>query len=332
MIAMRVFDPGDIANHALRAEAIRPPEPGEDEVLIRIDACGVCRTDLHIAEGDIKAAMYPITPGHQVVGRVAQTGKSVKSLRIGDRVGVAWLYSACGVCAACIRGEENLCRLAKFTGKDVNGGFAEFMVVKEKYALRLPNAFSDIEAAPLLCAGIIGYRAMKVAGVQPGEKVGLVGFGASAHLTLQLLSHQDCHCYVMTRSVNHRKHAEELGAVWVGGIDENIAEPLDRAIIFAPAGELVPKTLEKVRPGGVVVINAVFMTTIPAMEYRLLYEERVLRSVANATRQDAKEFLDIAAKSGMKIATNAYPLNEATRALIDLKESRIVGEAVLVMN
>lgn len=328
---MRVFDPGDIENHPLKAKTIQTPEPGDGEIRIKIEACGVCRTDLHIAEGELKAAMYPITPGHQVVGRVEKTGKGVKLLHIGERVGVPWLFSTCGVCVACSRGEENLCRLAKFTGKDVDGGFAEAMVVKEDFALRLPGNFPNVEAAPLLCAGIIGYRAMKVAGVRPGEKVGLVGFGASAHIVLQLLNHQGCQGYVMTRSMNHRRLADELGARWTGEMDQCMDEPLDRAIIFAPAGELVPKTLEKVRPGGVVTINAVYMTEVPAMEYRLIYDERVLRSVANATRKDAVEFLNIAEKIAIHVTTNAYPLKDATRALVDLKASRIVGEAVLVM-
>ena len=329
---MQVTKPGAIESHPLQLARIKFPEPKQDEVLIKIRTCGVCHTDLHIAEGELKASHYPITPGHQVVGEIEKVGMGVKSLQLGDRVGVPWLNSTCSKCDACCRGEENLCELVKFTGLDVDGGYAEYISVKESFALRLPPIFTDIEAAPLLCAGIIGFRALKIAGVQPGEKVGLIGFGASAHIALQLLNYRNCQTYVFTRSDNHRKHAEELGAKWVGGIEEKIDGCLDRAIIFAPAGSLVPLALEKIRPGGVVAINAVFMSAIPMMEYRLIYGERVLQSVANATRKDGEEFLSEAARIGIKVTTCEYPLEDATRALIDLKAGEVVGEAVLVVS
>lgn len=331
MKAMRVIQPGKIEGHSLAFEEVTVPKPEAGEVLIKINVCGVCHTDLHVAEGDVKAARYPITPGHQVVGIVEELGAGVTKVNVGDRVGVPWLFSTCGHCDACQRGDENLCENAKFTGKDVDGGFAEFMIAKADFILRIPSLFSDVQAAPLLCAGIVGYRSVKVAGVQPGEKIGLVGFGASGHLVLQYLNSMKCKTYVFTRAENHRQHARELGAFWAGGIEEDLGTFLDRIIIFAPAGNLVQPSLGKVRTAGVVATNAVYMTPIPEMEYKWLYGERVLRSVANATREDGTEFLAAAEKYGIKTTTSVYPLADANQALKDLKTGKIVGEAILVM-
>lgn len=329
MKSMRIVHPGEIHSHPLEMQDLPIPEPRADEILIKIRTCGVCHTDLHEAEGELKTTFYPITPGHQVVGIVEDVGKNVSTVKIGDRVGVPWLYSTCGYCDACRRGDENLCENAQFTGKDVNGGYAEYMVAKEGFTLNIPLSFSDLDATPLLCAGIIGFRAMGIAGVKQGEKIGLVGYGASAHIVLQLLNHIKCQSYIFTRAENHRKNAVELGAVWAGGIEDKTIKDLDRMIIFAPAGSLVQPSLGKTRTGGVVAINAVYMTPIPEMEYKWIYGERVLRTVANATRQDGIDFLAEAESMGIKVTTKQYALEDANQALQDLKEGKIVGEAVL---
>jgi propanol-preferring alcohol dehydrogenase len=293
-------------------------------------ACGVCHTDLHIVEGDIHPPNLPITPGHQIVGSIDALGRDVAGVHIGDRVGIPWLYKTCRACEFCRRGEENLCLEARFTGFHCDGGFSEYMIADARYVLPLPSHLSNEQAAPLLCAGIIGYRSLHKADLQPGERLGLVGFGASAHLAIQIARSWGCEVYAFTRSQEHRQHAAELGAVWTGAIGDKLPKLLDRAVIFAPVGELVPNTLEYLRPGGTLAINAIHMSPIPTMEYRLIYGERTVRSVANATYRDGVDFLKLAEEIHIQSSVITYSLEEANRALLDLKHSRFKGEAVLI--
>jgi propanol-preferring alcohol dehydrogenase len=296
---------------------------------LHVKFCGICHTDLHTVEGDIHPPALPITPGHQVVGIVDALGSGVDNLKLGDRVGVPWLHWACGECEQCRRGDENLCPYARFTGFHVDGGYAEYLLAEARFVLPIPTAISEEQAAPLLCAGIIGYRSLRKADLNPGERLGLVGFGASAHLAIQIARYWGCEVYVFTRSPGHRRHAIELGAVWVGGMEDQPPKPLDRAVIFAPAGNLVPNALGKLRVGGTLAINAIHMSPIPEMAYSLIYGERTLRSVTNATYRDGVEFLQLAAAIPVRAEITIYPLAEANRALSDLKASKINGEAVL---
>ncbi len=305
------------------------PKPDPGQIRIRVQLCGVCHTDLHIVEGDIHPPVLPIVPGHQVVGIVDALGEGVTHLDLGRRVGVPWFHAACGECRYCLNGMENLCPEASFTGFQVNGGFAEFMLAKAKFVLPIPNQISDEQAAPLLCAGIIGYRSLLKADLQPGERLGLFGFGASAHLAIQVARFWDCEVYVFTRSPKHRDHAHQLGAAWVGGADDTPPKFLDRAVIFAPAGVLIPRALAKIRPGGTLAINAIHMTPIPEMSYDLIYGERTLRSVANATYKNGIEFLKLAEDIPIHATTQIYSLEQANQALVDVKHSRLNGEAVL---
>ncbi len=343
MQAMRLHRAAPAETNPLQLDEIPPPQPEPGQVLLKVLVCGVCHTDLHIAEGDLQPPRLPVTGdqqqaplilGHQVVAQVeaiGDEGKNPQNLRIGDKVGVPWLYSACGECSFCLSGQENLCPDAKFTGLDVDGGYAGYMVADARYVLKLPQRFSDEQAAPLLCAGIVGYRSLRLAEVKPGERLGLVGFGASAHLVLQVARHWGCKIYVFTRAEEHRRHALDLGADWAGGIEQPITRSLDRAILFAPSGRLVPPTLEKIRPGGTLAINAVTMDDIPSFPYELIYGERTLRSVANATYQDGVEFLQLADEIGLQPTTTLYPLEAANQALQDMKHSRLNGEAVLAI-
>ncbi len=305
------------------------PHPGSGQIRVRVKLCGACHTDIHTVEGDIHPPKMPIIPGHQVVGKIDALGKMVTKLEIGQRVGIPWFHSACGTCDYCLAGNQNLCAQAQFTGFHLDGGYAETMIAEAEAVLPLPATISDEQAAPLLCAGIIGYRSLRKADLQPGERLGLIGFGASAHIAIQVARHWDCEVYVFTRSSRHRNHAESLGAAWVGGIEDTPAYLLDRAVIFAPAGELVPKILEKLRPGGTLAINAIHMSCIPEMPYSLIYGERTLRSVANATFQDGVEFLSLAAAIPIVSTVQVYALEDANQALSDIKHSQINGEAVL---
>ncbi len=308
-----------------------------NSLLLRVRACGVCHTDLHIVEGDLPPHQLPITPGHQVVALVEEVSPGVTRFKVGDRVGVPWLYSTChsspsadGECEFCRRGEENLCDRAQFTGWDVDGGYAEYMLAHEDYVVPIPEGFSDVQAAPLLCAGIIGYRSLRKAGVQPGESVGLYGFGASAHIVIQVARHWGCRVSVFTRSAEHRALAASLGAEWVVGAEEKPPRPLDRAVIFAPVGALVPAALSHLRKGGTLSINAIHMSPIPEMDYTLLYGERTVTSVAHVTRRDATEFMQLAGKIRITTEVQTFPLEDANRALLVLKRSEIKGAAVLV--
>jgi propanol-preferring alcohol dehydrogenase len=328
--AQSLTEPGPIEGVPLQLESRPAPKPGPGEVLLRVTACGVCRTDLHIVEGDLAPPRLPLIPGHQAVAEVIQAGDGV-DLPHGARVGVPWLAWACGECAFCRRGEENLCRRAKFTGFHSDGGFAEQMVAAAAFVLPVPTQFSSAEAAPLLCAGIIGYRSLRRAELAPGETLGLVGFGASAHLALPVAASWGCPVFVFTRSAQHRRLALRLGAAWAGGIEDRPPAELDRAILFAPTGDLVPAILDRLRPGGTLAINAIHLSPIPALAYERIYNERSLRTVANATRQDGREFLALAAEIGLRPTVATFPLAEANAALADLKHSRLEAAAVITL-
>ena len=305
------------------------PEPGPGEVRLRVHVCACCRTDLHVVTGDLDLPKLPIVPGHQVVGTVDALGDGCTRLHPGDRVGVCWLHWADGTCAYCRRGEENLCEHATFTGWTADGGYAEAVTVPENFAIHLPDALDDLAASPFLCAGAVGFRALRRAEIQPGERVLLMGFGSSAHLAIQVLRHWGCEVVVLTRGERHRELARELGAQWVGHADELPPETCDRAVIFAPAGELVPVALRAVRPAGTVSLAGIHMSTIPAMDYALLWRERSLRSVANLTRRDAEEFMTLAAEAGVRAEFDTYPLAAANEALAAIAADSVRGSAVL---
>ena len=321
--------PAPIASQPLELVERDDPVPTAGEVRVRVSACACCRTDLHVVEGDLDLPRLPVVPGHQVVGRVDALGDGCTRLQTAERVGVAWLHRACGRCEFCLRGEENLCELAQFTGWTVDGGYADAVTVPEDFAVRLPDALTDLEVAPLLCAGVVGYRALRRAEVEPGERVALFGFGASAHLVIQVLRYWDCETVVITRGERHRALATELGADWVGGLDDGPPLPADRAIVFAPAGELVPVALDAVRPGGTVALAGIHMSTIPAFDYARLWRERSLRSVANMTRQDADEFMALAAEADVRTSFETFGLADANDALLAIASDRVQGAAVL---
>ncbi len=303
----------------------------QGELLIKVHTCGVCHTDLHIVEGEIELPKLPVVPGHQIVGTVEQPGPGAKRYKVGDRVGVAWLNWACGKCYYCRHGQENLCDFAKFTGYHVDGGYAAYQVTDERFVYPIPERYSDAEAAPLLCAGVIGYRASRLANAKETRRLGLYGFGASAHIAVQIASHWGVEAYVFTRNPEHRRLAETLGAVWTGGAEDYPGVELDASIIFAPAGELVPQALKRLRKGGVLTLAGIYMSPIPQFDYSLIWGERVIRSVANATRQDAEELLAIASEVPLHLEVETYPLDEANSVLLKLKQSKIRGAAVLAV-
>ncbi|MCR4395428.1 MAG: zinc-dependent alcohol dehydrogenase family protein [Candidatus Saccharicenans sp.] len=330
MKAMVITGFKPVEENPLELREVDRPVPGPGEILVRVKYCGLCHTDLHTAEGELPGVSLPRIPGHQVVGTVEQSGRETLLFRKGDRVGAAWLHQACGQCRFCRSGRENLCLQARFTGYQVDGGYAEYLVVPENFAYELPENFPDEQAAPLLCAGIIGYRALRLSRIKPGEKLGLYGFGASAHVTIQVATHWKCRVYVFSRSPNHRKQALELGACWAGKPDELPPDKLDSAIVFAPAGEVARLALRAVDRGGTVALAGIYLSPIPELDYgRELYHEKCLKSVANATRQDGAEFLKIAAEVPVRTEVSVYPLAEANRALYDIKHSLINGAAVL---
>jgi alcohol dehydrogenase, propanol-preferring len=305
------------------------PEPGPGEVRIRIQACAICHTDLHIVEGDLIPPALPLIPGHQIVGTIDAVGAMVTHLRAGDRVGVGWLAWACGVCEFCRTDRENLCERARFTGYDVAGGYAEATVADAGFVYRLPPGYTAPEAAPLLCAGIIGYRSLRLAEVHPGDRVGLFGFGASAHLALQVARHWGCEVCVFTRSEAHRALARALGAVWAGGVEDAAPAPVDRGVVFAPSGNVVVGALGHLRRGGTLAINAIYLDRIPEFPYARLYWERTVRSVANATRRDAEEFLALAGELSLQVSVTPVRPQETNAALGDLKRGAIQGAAVV---
>jgi propanol-preferring alcohol dehydrogenase len=321
--------PGSIIGWPLRSTAVDDLEPAPGEVTISVAACGVCRTDLQIVEGDLAARTLPIVPGHQVVGRVLRIGEGVSDWAVGERAGVAWLAGACGSCEYCRSGRENLCADAVFAGWDQDGGYAEQIVVRADYTLRIPSSFSDVHAAPLLCGGIIGYRSLKISGIRPGGKLGLYGFGASALLAMQVATHWGCDVFVATRSLVEQERAIELGAAWTGSYHDRPPTSLDAAVTFAPVGHVVVEALKSVARGGVVAINAIHLDRIPEFGYDLLWGERQIRSVANFTREDAREFLDLAAEIPIRTVPDVYPLADANLALHRLKDGLVEGAAVL---
>ena len=314
----------------LRLSSVASPSPGPGQVLIRVHACAVCRTDLHVVDADLTDPKLPLIPGHEIVGTVAATGEGVERFRIGDRVGVPWLGWTCGACAFCRSGRENLCPQARFTGYQIDGGYAEETVADQRFCFPIPAEYSDLEAAPLLCAGLIGYRSLRMTG--EAKRLGIYGFGAAAHIIAQVARWQGREVYAFTSpgDVKAQSFARELGAVWAGGSDEPGPVPLDAAIIFAPVGPLVPAALRATERGGIVVCAGIHMSPIPAFPYDILWGERVVRSVANLTRKDGEEFLALAPRVPVRTRPHEYRLEEANRALDDLRHGRIEGAAVLV--
>ncbi len=305
------------------------PEPAENDLLVRVSACGVCRTDLHVIEAELPVRKLPVIPGHQVVGVVEKTGNRVTRFKRGDRVGIAWLHRTCGKCEYCRAGKENLCERAEFTGYTVDGGYAEYALAAEQFTYAIPESFPDEQAAPLLCAGIIGFRALRLSGIERGGRLGFYGFGSAAHVAIQVARHWGVKVYASTRDERHQQLALELGAEWAGG---TFAEPpvkLDAAIIFAPAGEIVPAALKALKKGGTLALAGIHMSPTPPLDYNLLYHERVIRSVANNTRQDGEDFLRVAAEIPIRTQVETFPLAEANRALNRLKNDAIRGSAVL---
>ena len=329
MKACVLQSPASIDSSPLAFIDVPVPEPGPDEILIRVHACGVCRTDLHVVEGELPPRKQPVIPGHQVVGTVTRTGAATRRFAVGARVGVAWLHRTCGVCEYCRSGRENLCDAPAFTGYTVDGGYAEYIVANERFAYPIPDGFSDMAAAPLLCAGIIGFRSLRVSGIQPGGTLGLYGFGAAAHVAIQVAHHWGIRVFAMTRDERHRQLARELGAAWAGAADAQPPYLIDAAIIFAPAGELVVSALRALKKGGTVALGGIYMSAIPPLDYNLLYHERVIRSVANNTRQDGEDFLRIAAEIPIHTQIQEFPLAEANAALRMLKHDAVRGAAVL---
>ena len=329
MKAMVLREPKPVENNPLGLVDLSVPEPAPGQVRLRVGACGVCHTDLHLVEGEIATPKLPVVPGHQIVGRVDALGEGVTRFAVGDRAGVPWLYSTCGECEYCQSGLENLCDNARFTGQHADGGFAEYMVVPASFAYSIPMGFPDDQAAPLLCAGIIGYRSLRLSEIQPGGRLGLYGFGASAHVTIQVARHWGCEVYVFTRSEEHQRHARALGAAWVGQAQDTPPAELDSAITFAPAGWLVPEALRVLRKGGTLAINAIHMSPIPELPYHLLYGERTVRSVANSTRRDGEELLLLAAEIPIQTDVELYTLDQANAVLQRLKRAEVQGAAVL---
>ncbi len=331
MDAWVVRTPGPIATGPLVRVRRRVPEPAPDELLVAVEACGVCRTDLHLAEGDLAPHRADTTPGHEVVGRVVAVGGEVSRFGIGARVGIAWLRSTCGTCRYCRRGAENLCPYSTYTGWDADGGYADYATVPADYAYALPEEAASAELAPLLCAGIIGYRALRRAELPPNGRVGIYGFGASAHLTAQVAIAEGATVHVLTRSDEARRLAMDIGAASAGDAYDAPPEPLDAAILFAPVGDFVPVALSGLDRGGTLAIAGIHLTDIPALNYEQhVFYERSVRSVTANTRHDGEEFLAIAAKVGLRVTVTPYPLSEADRALSDLRADRVRGAAVLI--
>ncbi|HJT23744.1 MAG TPA: zinc-dependent alcohol dehydrogenase family protein [bacterium] len=327
MNAMVLTAPG----RPLRLSEIEPPKPRKGQVLVKVHACGICRTDLHVVDGELKSPKLPLVPGHQIVGLVESSGAGVNGFKTGDRVGIPWLGGSCGTCDYCESGRENLCDKAIYTGYQVNGGFAEYAVADARFIFPIPQDFPDLQAAPLLCAGLIGWRAYKMAGA--GKRLGFYGFGAAAHLLTQVAKRQGREVYAFTRAGDEASQAfaKKLGAVWAGSSETVPPKPLDAAILFAPAGDLVPTALRAVAKGGTVVCAGIHMSDIPSFPYEILWGERTVRSVANLTRKDGEEFLKLAPKIPIHSEVTVYPLEKANEALSDLREGKLQGAAVLTI-
>lgn len=332
MQAMLLEAIAPIENSPLHLREVPAPEPQAGQVRIRVHCCAICRTDLHVIEGDLPQQRLPMIPGHQIVGTVDALGPECRRLRLGERIGIAWLRQTCGRCVYCTSGRENLCEQARFTGYHEFGGYAEYAVVPEAFAYRIPEGFDDLQAAPLLCAGIIGYRALVRSRLPQGGRLALYGFGSSAHVVLQIAQYQGAEVYVVTRGEAHRELARQMGAVWVGSRAEDLPVKVDSAILFAPAGSLVPPALASLSKGGTLALAGIHLSPIPELDYeRSLFYERDLRSVTCNTRQDGEELLRLAAEIPLRPHTTSYALSEANRALQDLKADRIRGTGVLLV-
>ncbi len=329
MKACVLRSPAPVQSNPLEFADVPKPEPGAGEVLVRVSVCGVCRTDLHVIEGELPPRKSPIIPGHQIVGVVEKAGEGARRFAVGARVGIPWLHSTDQTCEYCRAGAENLCDHPTFTGYTVNGGYAPYTIAPEQFVYPIPDSFHDRQAAPLLCAGIIGFRSLRLSGIQRGGRLAFYGFGSAAYIAIQVARHWGAEVYACTRGKEHQQMALEMGAVWAGEAADDPPQKLDAAIIFAPAGELVPPALRALKKGGVLVLGGIHMSPIPQLDYDWLYEERVIRSVANNTRQDGEDFLRVAAEIPVKTQVTMYPLSEANRALNDLKSDRINGAAVL---
>ena len=320
---------GAVELRPLVLKDVADPRPGPGELALRVRACAVCRTDLHTVEGDLPVPRLPLIPGHQIVGTVEECGPGAADGILGQRVGVAWMGGACGRCSWCASGRENLCPDARFTGLHVDGGYAQRAVVRADFAYRLPDGFDDDQAAPLLCAGVIGYRALRLAGAMAGGRLGIFGFGASAHVAIQVARHAGCDVFVFTRAARHHEHAQRLGARWVGAPDDSPPHTLDHAVIFSPAGEHVVLALRHLAPGGTIACAGVTMSDLPGFPYALIYHERTVRSVANATRADAEELLALAGRIPITSTVETLPLEDANEALLRVKRSAVTGALVL---
>ena len=336
MKAWQLKHPAPIHSRPLELVDTSIPEPADDEIRLKVSACGICRTDLHVVEGELPVRRSPVIPGHQVVGKVDAVGARVDQFAIDGRVGMAWLHRTCGKCQFCLAGRENLCDQPDFTGWTANGGYAEYVIAPAKFIYEIPKTFDDIQAAPLLCAGIIGFRCLRLTGLSKSEwqqaRLGIYGFGAAGHIAIQLARSRGAEVYVCTRDrERHQALAEQLGAKWIGGATDQPPVQLDASIIFAPAGELIPVTLKAMRKGGVVVLGGIHMSPIPSFDYSLIYGERMVRSVANNTREDGREFLLEAASIPIETHTQVFPFDHVSEALIALKDDAIKGAGVVVI-
>ena len=321
---------GPVENLPLSYEEVETPEPKAGEIRLKVLACGVCLTDRHIIEGDVLLKKCPIIPGHQIVGKIDKLGEGVMTLKEGDVVGVPWLHSTCNQCTYCKSHVENLCDKSTFTGYHEDGGYAEYAIAKADYIVNLPGDCDPVQVAPLLCGGIVGYRSFKLSNIQPNQKLGLFGFGSSAHQIIQVAKHHNIEVEVYTRSENHRQHALELGASRADVAEKAVGRNLDSAIIFAPNGDLVPLALKSLRKGGTLAVNAIYTTDIPVMKYETIYNEKILRTVSHATREDAREYIDLALRIGIKCHVTTYPLEKAGNAIAKSKNSEVEGSIVII--
>jgi propanol-preferring alcohol dehydrogenase len=329
MKAMVLEKQDRLENNPLRLKDTLTPEPDPQEVRIKVTVCGVCRTDLHAVEGELPAHKLPLIPGHQIVGRIDKLGSEVTGWRAGERVGIPWLYKTCGECRYCRRGQENLCENALFTGYDADGGFAEYTIAPADFVYRLPVNYSDIEVAPLLCAGVIGYQALHATGLQERGKLGLFGFGSSAHIVIQVAKHRDLQVYVVSRTERELDLARKLGADWAGHVDDDMGVLLDAGIVFAPSGELLVKSLKTLDRGGRIVSASIHTTPLPGFDYSLIYPEKCLSSIAHTTRENVRAFLAVAAEFKINTQSNVYDLEDANLALLNIKNSRVAGSTIL---
>lgn len=331
MKAMLLEKQDALENNPLKLRDIPMPEPAEGEIRIKVHVCGACRTDLHIVEGELPAHRIPVVPGHQIIGTVHAAGANATTWKTGERIGVPWLYRTCGTCRFCLTGRENLCDTPQFTGYDADGGFAEYMVIDEKFAYHIPDNYTDLKAAPLLCAGVIGYQAFRATGLKDTGKLGLFGFGSSAHIIIQVAVHLGFDVYVVSRTQKELDLAKKLGAAWVGHIDDDMGAKLDAGIVFAPSGDLLVQALTKLDKGGRIVSAGIYTTPLPGFDYSYIYPEKCLTSIAHTSRDNVRAFLDVASRCAIQTEINQYRLEEANHALLNIKHSRISGSTVLVI-